>query len=88
MNTYELLISSPDGQIFKGEVCALSVRGVEGELAVMAGHIPLVTPIVACTCKIEQADGTILQGTTEGGLLTVGKETVTLLSGSFAWIEE
>ena len=85
MNTYELLISSPEGEIFKGPVTMLSVRGTQGELAVMAGHIPFVTSIVACDCKIELDDGTKKIGHTDGGLLTVGKDVVTLLSGSFAW---
>ncbi len=85
MNTYELLISSPEGEIFKGSVSMLSVRGTQGELAVMAGHIPFVTSVVACDCKVELADGTEKIGHTDGGLLTVGNDAVTLLSGSFAW---
>lgn len=37
MNTFRLTISSPDGNIFQGEAVKLSVRGIEGDLAVMAG---------------------------------------------------
>ena len=88
MKTYQLKISSPEGDLFSGEAVKLVVRGVEGELAVLAGHIPFVTPVKACTCKLELADGTERQGTTDGGLLTVSGDRAVLLSGSFTWSEE
>ncbi|MBR2480962.1 MAG: hypothetical protein IKB56_06650 [Clostridia bacterium] len=43
MRTYLLKISSPEGDIFSENVVMLSVRGTEGDLAIMAGHIPFVT---------------------------------------------
>lgn len=87
MNTFLLKVSSPDGDIFSGEVTRLSVRGTEGELAVMAGHIPFVTSVKPCDCKIELDGGQIRRGHTDGGLLTVSKEKTVFLSGSFTWIE-
>ncbi len=85
MNTFPLKISSPEGDIFSADVAKLSVRGVEGELCVMAGHIPFVTPVKPCDCKIELEDGTEKLGRTEGGILTVSKESTLFLSGSFQW---
>lgn len=43
MNTFRLLISTPDGNVFDGAVVQLCLRGSEGDLAVMAGHIPFMT---------------------------------------------
>ena len=83
MNTFKLIISSPDGNIFEGDVVSLSIRGSEGELAILAGHIPFVTSVVECDCKIELPDGTERTGHTQGGVLTVSKDSVILLSGSF-----
>ena len=85
MNTFLLAVSTPDGDVFREEVCCISVRGVEGDLAVMAGHIPFVSSIKPCECKIEFEDGTTKSGQTDGGLLTVSKEKTVLLSGSFKW---
>ena len=85
MNTFSLVISTPDGHVWQGEAVMLTVRGAEGELAVMAGHIPFVTTVKPCDCKIELPDGEEKIGHTEGGLLTVSRESVTLLSGSFHW---
>ena len=85
MKTFHLNISSPEGSIFDGEVVKLCVRGTEGELAVMAGHIPFVTYTKPCDCKIELDDGTEKLAHTGGGVLTVGREKVILLSGEFTW---
>lgn len=85
MKSFLLKISSPEGDVFCGDALKLSVRGTEGDLAVMAGHIPFVSYVKSCDCKIELEDGTEKIGHTEGGVLTVSKEKVILLSGSFSW---
>ena len=88
MNTFKLTVSSPDGDLFSGEIVNLSLRGAMGDLAIMAGHIPFITSVVPGECKIEFEDGEEKIGTTEGGILTVTKEKVILLAGSFRWKEE
>lgn len=85
MNTFLLNITSPEGKIFSEEVQMLTARGVEGELAVLAGHIPFVTTLKPSDCKVVLDDGTEKLGTTDGGILTVSNEQTTLLSGSFQW---
>ncbi|MBP3390900.1 MAG: F0F1 ATP synthase subunit epsilon [Clostridia bacterium] len=85
MNTFLLAISSPDGDVFRGEIRSIFLRGAEGELAVMAGHIPFVTTVVPCEVKLVLEDGTTKTGKTEGGILTVGSDMVTLLSSSFTF---
>ena len=85
MATFQLTVSSPDGHLFQGDATALMVRGTEGDLAVLAGHIPFNTAEVACACRIQLPDGTERTGHTDGGLLTVNSDAVTLLSGSFRW---
>ena len=88
MKTFRLTVSSPDGNLFEGDVYKLDVRGVDGELAVMAGHIPFVTAIKPSDCKIELENGDERFGHVEGGLLTVSNESVTLLAGSFCWVDK
>ncbi|MBQ7951346.1 MAG: F0F1 ATP synthase subunit epsilon [Clostridia bacterium] len=83
MNTFHLIVSSPDGNLFEGDVVKLDVRGTEGDLAIMAGHIPFVTSLVEAPIKIWMADDSTKKATAKGGLLTVGKEVVTLISGTF-----
>ncbi len=88
MRTFSLVISSPDGTVFDGEAVFMSLRGAGGDLAVMAGHTPFVTSIKPSIVKIEDAEGKQTFGKVEGGLLTVGVEKVTLLSGSFQFNKE
>ena len=85
MSTYTLKISSPNGDVFCDEVVSFSGRGADGELAVLAGHVPFVTPIKACACKVTLPDGTVRTAHTDGGILTVSREKTMFLSGSFAW---
>lgn len=85
MNTFNLKIASPEGEIFKGNAYAVYLRGSEGDLAVMAGHIPFVTSVVECDCKVELPDGGEKTGHLSGGILTVSKDETVLLSDSFHW---
>ena len=83
MNTFRLTITSPDGNAFEGEAISLSVRGTEGELAVMAGHIPFVTTVISCQSRIKLTDSNIITADISDGLLTVSKEVTTLLVNYF-----
>ena len=87
MNSFRLIVSSPSGHIYNGEAIMLTLRGADGELAVMAGHVPFVTTVKAGECKIVIDEDTERRCMTDGGLLTVSLDKVTLLSGSFRWIE-
>ncbi len=83
MNTFHLTVSSPDGNKFSGDVIKLDVRGTEGELAIMAGHVPFVTSLVEAPVTVTLPDDTEKVAFAKGGLLTVDKDNVTLISGSF-----
>lgn len=87
MKTFPLTVSTPNGNMFQDEAVRIILRGTEGELAVLAGHMPFVTTIQACDCRIESADQAERVGHTSGGILTVGHHGVTLLCGSFRWRE-
>ena len=88
MNTYKLTIATPDGNRFQEEVIGLFLRGAEGDLAVLAGHTPFITSVQAGRCRIHMPDDSEKVATLDGGLLTVSADAVTLLSGSFEWVEE
>ena len=85
MKTFPLTIASPDGNLFDQPVVRLILRGTEGDLAVMAGHIPFITAVRPGDCRVELEDGSEKLGRLDGGLLTVAEDRVTLLSGSFVW---
>ena len=83
MSTFRLIISSPDGNLFDDDVVQIILRGADGDLAVMKGHVPFVTSVKPGKCRIELADGSMKTGDIDSGILTVSDEAVTLLSTSF-----
>ena len=85
MKAFNLTVSSPLGNLFDGEAIMLSVRGIEGELAVMADHAAFMTTVKPCDCKIVFPDETERSAHVDGGILTVADNKATLLSGTFSW---
>ncbi len=85
MNTYKLIVSTPDGSVFDDDAAMLVVRGTEGELAVMAGHIPFVTAVKPGECKIVLSDESEKTAAIGGGILTVAHDKTTLLCSDFKW---
>ena len=86
MKTFKFVISTPDGNLYDGDIVKISLRGAEGDLAVMANHTPFVTSVKPCRCRIELEDGTEKPFDVERGLLSVSAENVILMSGSAKWI--
>ena len=82
MNTFFLRVATPDGNCFEGYAVMLTVRGIEGELAVMAGHVPFITSVKPCRIKIETDDDEIFANI-GGGILSVSKNETVLMSSSF-----
>ena len=85
MKSYKLEIVAPDGPIYDDDAVQLSVRGMEGSLSVLAGHMPLVTSVLEGEVRVYMPDGTIKSGTTTGGFLSVSAQKVRLLVGAFNW---
>ena len=85
MKTFPLIISSPDGDLFRGDAEMLILRGTEGDLAVMAGHVPFVTAVVKSHCVVITDTEERKEGTIEEGLLTVDADRVTVLTSALAW---
>lgn len=86
MDTFKLTISTPDGNMLDEDVTALFVRGADGDLAILARHMPFITTVVPGECRVEFVDTTEKKGHTDGGILSVGTDGVTLLSGTFKWL--
>ena len=86
MAQFHLQIITPDGVRFDGETTQLSVRGSEGDLAIMAGHLPLVTTLVSGECRVYTGDG-IKKGECSGGMLSCSKQITRLFSTDFHWKE-
>ena len=85
MNTFKLKISTPDGKIYDGQAVKLDVRGIGGELAVMAGHIPFMTAVKPGHCDLLLEDGSRREGELDGGISNDASDLTTLLASGFRW---
>lgn len=76
-----LEIVTPERKVYAQEVDSISVKGVEGELGILAGHIPLVTPLQIAPLKIK-ANGQEHWIAIHGGFLEVRSDKVVVLAES------
>lgn len=83
-----LEIVTPDGKFYKENVAMVIVRGVEGDLALMHGTAPIVTPLAIGALKIKREDGTWEVGTVNGGYVSGLPEKVTVVTEAFEWAKE
>lgn len=87
MSTFLLEIVTPDRLVFSEQVNSLTVRGMEGELGILPGHIPFVTPLqvapVYVTIGKERTPFAV-----QGGFVEVRKEKVVILAESAERPEE
>lgn len=86
MKTFKFVISTPDGKLYEGDIVKISLRGAEGDLAVLANHTPFVTSVKPCRAHIELEDGSNKPFDVERGLLSVADNKVILMSGSAKWL--
>ncbi len=86
MTPFRLTVSSPDGNKFEGDVVQFTVRGTEGELAILAGHIPFVTAVVQAKCDLWIDENTKREAFSDGGILSVSADGATFISGSFRFV--
>lgn len=88
MSTFHLKIISPDGVFFDGEARQLSVRSIDGEIAVLAKHMPFLTAVAAGECRVYIGDeGEPKRAACCGGMLNVSDEEVLLAPTTFEWAE-
>lgn len=88
MKSFHLQIAAPDGMRYDGNAVQISVRGIEGELAVLAGHIPFVTALRAGECRVYVDEATIRYARCSGGMITVSNDVVRVTSAKFNWLPE
>ena len=81
MTSYQLTVMSPDGEVFKDDVISVMLRGAEGDLCILAGHIPFITTVRPGKCVITLADEEEIEGELTTGILHVTQESVQLLVG-------
>jgi len=81
MNTFLLEIVTPDHAAYSSEVNGVSVRGIEGDLGILPGHIPFITPLQVAPVRIKIGNE-YTSIAVSGGFVEVRKDKVVILAES------
>jgi len=79
---FEVELVAPDRIVWSGEAEMVSARTTDGDIGVLAGHIPLLGVLVDAPVKIQRASEGDLVVNVTGGFLSVSKEKVSILAES------
>lgn len=67
--TFEVEVLTPEGEVFRGEAVQLSTRTVEGEVGILANHVPILAGLRPTTLRLQLADGERLEFAQAHGIL-------------------
>jgi F-type H+-transporting ATPase subunit epsilon len=82
-NTFHVDLVSVEAKVWSGEAQMLVARTTEGELAVLAGHAPLLGQLKEPSrVRVTLADGEKIAYDVAGGFLSVAESGVTVLAES------
>nr|WP_245255798.1 F0F1 ATP synthase subunit epsilon [Paenibacillus lactis] len=81
VSTFLLEIVTPDRVVYSEQVNSVTVRGVEGELGILPGHIPFVTPLQIAPVYVKIGNERT-PFAVQGGFVEVRKDKVVILAES------
>jgi len=79
MSTVNVEIVTPERVVYSGEGNILVAKGMEGELGILANHIPMVTPLQIAPVQIKKSTGEDLVAVS-GAFMEVRKDKITILA--------
>ncbi|WP_041809231.1 F0F1 ATP synthase subunit epsilon [Evansella cellulosilytica] len=74
-------VVTPDGSVYNGQVEMVSAKTTEGELGILPGHLPLVTPLDVGAVRLKH-DSKIQLIAVSGGFMEVRPDEVNVLAES------
>lgn len=85
--TFNLQIISPTRVFFDEAVDMVEMKTTEGEIGVLAGHIPLTTILEPGVLRIK-TEGNVKAAALHDGFVQIQKDKVTVLAESCEWPDE
>ncbi len=84
---FNLQIISPTRIFYDGDVDMVEMKTTEGEIGILAGHIPLTAILQPGVLRIKSAEGE-REAALLDGFVQIQKDRVTVLAESCEWPEE
>jgi len=81
-------VHTPYRLFYSGEVEAVILTLIDGEVAVYAGHAPFTAPVMPCILRIKDKDGNWASAFTAEGILEVKSHKNVLISDAAEWPDE
>ncbi len=86
--TFHLKITSPDRIFFEGEVTMVEINTTEGQIGVLANHIPLTSVLSPGVCYIHVPYGEPKVCAVHGGFFEILQDSMTILAEVCEWPDE
>lgn len=81
MKTLSVSVVTPDGPVLEDDYEMIVCESDSGELGILPGHIPLITPLAISALRLKRANDTD-KVAVNGGLLEVHGDKITILAQS------
>ncbi|HIV67967.1 MAG TPA: ATP synthase F1 subunit epsilon [Candidatus Butyricicoccus stercorigallinarum] len=88
MRLFHLRIVTADGLYFDGEAQRVIARTIDGDVCILAGHIPYLTALGMGECRVTGSSGETRRAACIGGMLSVQGDEVNLVATTFEWAED
>ena len=79
MKTIAVSIVTPDGPVYENDVEMVSTRSITGDIGILPGHVPLITPLAIGAVRLKKGKETDYVAV-RGGFLEVQPHKVTILA--------
>ena len=79
-DTFWVEVVAANRRVWEGDAIALVARTVEGDIGILAGHEPLIAPLVPCAAEVTTDDGRREVIAIDGGFVSVTRSRTALIS--------
>ena len=88
MATFKFELVSPESILFSGEVVSVIVPSVEGEMTILAGHVPIVAALKPGIVLAQTGPGNGKEFVVGGGIVEANPTALTILTEKAGFIED
>ena len=86
--SFHLDVITPEREFYSGEVESLTVETIDGQICVLAGHLPLVTALGVGVMRIVKRGGEVAEAAHTEGFMHVGRDKVVMFAQACEWPNE
>lgn len=89
MSNFHLTIVSMDGKFYDEEAKQLSLRAIDGEVSIRAGHVNYLNAVGTGECRVYiEGEEEPRRAACIGGFLSVSKDEVLVAGTTFEWARD